>query len=193
MALEPIKLPKEFQNTLAECDAVLGVYMRSWDNLEMQSFTLFHTLVDANIVTSRILHNAIIDQRTMRNILRALGKQRLSGIDFQKLDRLLRRMKDASTIRNRLIHGKWQLNLELIDGTHEAKTAEWVRFYDPVDPDILQKIHGKRPNQKLLATHRFTLKQIIRRATDAKKLADDVKDFMNDVTLLPVPIPQPVF
>src|SRR3546814_2973551 len=59
------------------------------------------------------------------------SKQRLRNPDYQTLGRLLRRMKDAASTRNRLIHGTWRLDLVMGDKPLQAERVEWVRFYCP--------------------------------------------------------------
>lgn len=194
MALDPIELPEHHENTPGECDAALGLYMRAWNQLEISTFMLFRKLVDTDITTSSILFNAGIEQRTIRSILNALGKHRLQKSDYEKLSRMLRRMKNVGTVRNRLVHGRWQLNLKMKKGARQAETAEWVRFYLPTDPETYQQIYGKKkPNQKLLAQHQFTLKRIIQNAKIVGTLAHDVRSFDEAISLLPARIPQPVF
>jgi len=193
MSLDPIKLPERHENTPADCDMVLGQYMRAWNQLELATFDLFQRLLDANIVTASIIFDAGIDQRTMRSILDALGKQRLRKTDYAALARLLRRMKDAASIRNRLVHGTWQLNLVMGDKPLQSERAEWVRFYRPTDPEAYHQIAGKRPNQKLLAVHQFKLERIVKIARDVADLAKDVRHLANSASLLPARIPQPAF
>lgn len=193
MAPDPIKLPARCENTPEECDAVLGLYMRAWNQLELQTFTLFQKLLDSNVTTASIVFNAGINQNTMRNILDAIGKQRLNGADYKTMTRLLHRMKDAATIRNHLIHGIWQLNLTMGDIPRQAEKAEWVRFYQPTDPASYDAMFGKKRDQKLLAKHVFSLARIKDIAGSVDSLAREVGMLSRTSSLLPVHIPQPVF
>lgn len=193
MPLDPIKLPQQYENTPVECDMALGRYMRAWSQLEITTSILFHKLVDTNIVTAKIIFDAGIDQRTMRSIIDALGKYRFNPPDYRKLSSLLRRMKDAAANRNRIVHGRWQLFLTMGDKPLQAEKAEWIRFYSPSDPETLHKMFGKKPDQKLLAAHKFTLARIEQAANAVETLAKDVGDFSQGVPLLPARIPQPVF
>ena len=193
MALDPITLPEKYENTEEECDAVLGGYMRIWNHLEMSISSLFRKLLDTDTITANIILSASINQNTVRDILEALGKHRLKQADNEKLKRFLHRIKKAASTRNRLVHGIWRLNLVMSDKPRVAKRAEWVRFYQPTDPEAYQKMYGRKKDQKLLAAHEFTLNRIVCLANEVGKLANEANEFEKSLELIPPRIPKAVF
>jgi len=195
MSLKPIQFTDKtvYQNNEQQCDLALGGFIRCWGHVEMAVFELFHKLSGTDIVTANIIFAAGIDQKTMREICKALGKERLKDDDFRYLDKLLERMKTAATTRNRLIHGVWQHHLIVDNKTNTVTRAEWIRFYEPTDPETVPQIQRKRPNQKLLAAHVFKLDRILALAKEAAELGQHLLAFVTRVSLQPVRVPQPVF
>jgi hypothetical protein len=99
-----------------------------------------------------------------------------------------------ATARNQLIHGYWQMDIVVEDKTDLiAKEVEWVRFYEPTDPEAVYQMHGKRPNQKLLSVHVFKLGRILSLAKEANELGQHLSAFVGRVQLLSARVPQPVF
>lgn len=178
----------------AECDRMLGLYMRAWNQLESALFDLFRILHDSDITTSHIIFHAGIGVQTMRDIIQHLGKHRLSPGDQKSLAELLRRAKGATTTRNRLVHGTWQLEITVKRndaGKASGEKATWIRLYVPADPAVFEEIYTQK-NQKVRSKHQFTVRQINNRGQIAYTIAMDIKAFTDSLTLLPVQIPEPL-
>ena len=101
-------------------------------------------------------------------------------------------VKSAATKRNRLVHGKSILHLEM--GTPPnpkpltAKSAKWVRVYEPVDREERLALATGR-NQKLSAAYQFWPERIGREAANAQALARDLQDSAKQARLKPPRIP----
>lgn len=179
-----IQLKKPPQNTVAECDGTLGMYLRAWDQVDARLVLLFSKLLGTHQNATLILLRAGITQPIQRTILAAASKIRTSETEQEELTRLLERWKRASTKRNRIVHGYWLLIVV-------SKTGEshWVRFYPPADPVLVNKILTNQ-DAKARAAHLFNLKQIKSSATVVRKLAHDLGEFTDQIQPIPFVTPQ---
>lgn len=112
----PIKFTEPPDNTLPECDATLGFYLRAWDQVEGQLLPLFTAMLGTHQNATLVLLRVGIDQPTLRNILEAIAALRLKPKARESLLALLRRWKSASTKRNRIVHGHWMLSIKMVEG-----------------------------------------------------------------------------
>jgi hypothetical protein len=157
-------------------------------------FALFAKLLDTNVPAASAIFHAI-DPRAQRDIASALGRQRLSDDEFGLLAALLDRVKTAAAIRNRIVHGNWQIKIRISrhqNGTETGRSATWFRFYEPADPDELQRMFGPGRDRSLLAAHQFSLGDIGAHAGHAAQLAADLGAFTDACRLGPPPNPQPL-
>lgn len=169
--------------------------MRAWDQIEIQLLPLFNSMLGTHQNATHVLLRAGINQPTLRDILNAIASFRLRKADQNKLASLLRCWKSASTKRNRIVHGSWTLSITMIkgpSGKRDHTKSAWVRFYYPSDPAILHKMMSKKKEQKLTATHQFTIANITRATDDVRKLAGDIHAFTEQLTVLPFVDPQPI-
>lgn len=192
---KPLQLTAPPENTVEECDAALGAYLRAWDQIDIQLIPLFTTMLGTHKNATQVLLRSGMSQPTLREILESLSSFRLKKKEQQKLAALLRRWKTASTKRNRIVHGYWQLNITMIEGPsgkRDHTRSYWVRFYPPSDPTIYNKLFGKKPNQKLVSEHIFKLSDITNAATHVRTLAQDIENFLESLSVLPFVDPQPL-
>jgi hypothetical protein len=191
----PIHLPPISGPSPQECDLILGMYMRMWGNVERAVAELIRKLLDTDMTTSQVVIRALGDMRAQRELAAELGKHRLIDEDRPDLDGLLQRIKSAATKRNRLVHGKWILHLQMRKPPNPkpltAKSAKWVRVYEPVDREEVLAL-GTGRNQKLNAAFQFWPERIVREAEAAQILARDLEAFVKRSTLKPPRIPLPV-
>jgi hypothetical protein len=181
-----IKLP-EPDVTLNDCDFALGNYLRGWGTLEQALFNLFHKLLDANIISSHIVFAAGIGHQTLREIMLALGGQRLAS--SVELISLMESAKKATATCNHIVHGVWLLELTVKTdrrSKEETKTATWVRFYQPTDAEVLAQWNNKTLQEKVRTAHTFPLPRLFALANEANTLAQRINTFCDKVTLLPV-------
>ncbi|WEK52575.1 MAG: hypothetical protein P0Y66_11645 [Candidatus Kaistia colombiensis] len=187
-----IKLPRT-KPPITECDQVLGHFMRSWNQVEINYFLLFSKLLDTNQPAASAIFHAI-DMRARNAIMAALGSQRLNELDKAGLDALVEKTKKASTIRNRVVHGYWQLKIRITrhdNGTETGRSATWVRFYHPTDPDDLDRMFGEK-DRSLLSRHQFTIKDIEANSKNIYNLSREIKKFNDNIVLTLPPNPQPL-
>lgn len=169
--------------------------MRTWGNVEVAMSETIRKLLDTDMTTSQIVIRALDNMHTQRELAAELGKHRLGNADMKTLEGLLDRVKANSTRRNRIVHGKWMLSLEM--GTIPnpkpltAKSAKWLRIYMPSQQgDIQTLMSGK--SQKLDSAYKFWPEQIAQYANAASALAKEVERFSKFVALKPPRIPLPV-
>lgn len=189
---EPIKLTEPPPDQ-AECDAALGAYVRAWDLVHLNLLPLLSKLLGTHISATLILLSAGINQPTLKAVFEAIAGLRLAESDQKKLVALLRRWSRASYKRNRIVHGFWMLDIEVIPeqgGGYRTK-AEWVRFYQPTDPALMNVIFGAK-DPEVRAKHVFTLSQITRASSDLNRLATDLETFHSRIQLRPFEDPQPI-
>jgi hypothetical protein len=165
-----------------------------WDQIEIRLLPLFSKMLGTHQNATLVLLQVGINQPTLRDTLEALGSFRIKEADRITLNSLLRRWNRASTKRNRLVHGRWMLNIQMIEGPsgkRDHTKASWQRYYPTADREITQKIFTKG-DQKLRASHLFTLNEIESATSDLKKLSQDIEAFTDQLSVLPFEDPQPL-
>jgi len=189
----PIEVPP-IDVTDEECDRALARYLRAWEQVEASQFLLFKKLLDTPIQVALIVHETTSNFRDIRDMMEALGRLRLDKQQSKELNAVLASLKSATTKRNRIIHGKWQLEIRLPPKGRPAKEgkATWVRFYTPSDPALFTKVFGTPYEQKTRNEHRFTLKDLDRFSEEAKYLSARIRRLTDDLVLLPVTDPTPL-
>lgn len=185
---KPIRLTEPPDNTEEQCDSVLGAYLRAWDQVEHQLVPLFNKVLGTHQNATLVLLRVGMNQPTIRTILESLGAIRLGKKDQRELAALVRRWETASSKRNRIVHGHWMLSINMVPGPSgklDHTKSTWIRFYNPANPTLLGRIHGPNKDQKLVATYLFRLKDIEQFTIDVRKLAHDMKLFVEQLLVLP--------
>ena len=193
-SLPQIEAP-EPQPPLPECDRQLGLYMRAHNEIEKGMLFAFERLLDANLTAAMIVFHSSASAATIREVMIALGRNRLSTREFEKLQKLLLRVKTQATIRNRIVHGTWMMNVKVHrrnDGTEAKRTNTWLRWYQPSDPEILSKMHGPPRNAKLRADYEFSVQRIEQLAEEAHSLGRELQAFADLMTIQPYQSQQPI-
>jgi hypothetical protein len=161
--------------------------------VHMELLPLLSKLLGAHQSAALILLNAGIQQPTLKAIFEAAAGLRLAEGDQKALVALMRRWSRASYKRNRIVHGQWMLDIEVIPkpaGGYRTKAA-WIRFYPPTDPALMKEIFGTR-NQDARAKHVFPLPVITQASADLKRLAIDLEKFHRRIQPRPFAEPQPI-
>lgn len=187
--LSPIEI-EEPTPPIRECDRVLGLYFRTWNRVEASLLDLFSRLLGTHPTAARIIVASGISNQSLREIILALGGQRLSQPDFRKLESLLDRLSKATTKRNRLAHSTWRI--KIVVNKDKANSATWERFYEPTDPRLYAKMSGPKMSQKVRDSHVFPVPRIEKIAEETYGLAEELRTFAQAVAIAPFPEPQPV-
>ena len=175
---------------IQECDRILGSYLRTWNQIEHSLFDIFYKLLGAHKTAALILISSGISNQTIREIILALAGQRLNENQALTLIDLFDKLKKATTKRNRIVHGSWQVHITINkDGPN---TAEWERFYQPTDPRLLAQMHGKKKKQKVSDAHMFSVERLGKIADEASDLAKKLNEFCASTSVQPFPEPQPL-
>ena len=185
----PIEL-SDPEPPLEVCDQVLGGYVRCWGYVETAVAELFALLLGAHRVSARAVTASSMNPRTLREIMRALARQRLSREQCATLERLLRRLDGATTSRNQIVHGTWRVAVKI--KKPGPNTAMWERFYEPLDFDAYEQMQGKGGSQKLAAKHVFSVNRIVQLAHDAHALAKGMNDFARSAWIEPFQDSRPI-
>jgi hypothetical protein len=197
MSAPPIQLPPESISgpSREECDYLLGVYIRTWGDVEGSVANLISKLLDTDTITSRIVIRALGNMMSQREIASELGRHRLRKQDFDLLEKLLERVKSAATRRNRIVHGYWMMHIQMGDIPNTkpltAKSAKWVRMYDPSQRDEYEKLMTGK-HQKLNSAYQFWPDDLKREIEKAVALAKSIDDLTKVIVLQSPRIPLPV-
>jgi hypothetical protein len=159
--------------------------LRGWGSLEQALFNLFHKLLDTNITSSHIIFAAGIGHQKLREIMLALGGQRLAS--NVELVSLMESAKKATTTCNHIVHGIWLLEITAkTNKGEETRTATWVRFYQATDAEVFAQRNNETLQQKVRAAHTFPLPRLFALANELDTLAKRINAFCERATLLPV-------
>ena len=162
-----------------ERDAALGRLMDAFSTLESTLFLNFALMfgVPHNDVRE-VLYN-ILDAQSLRNALSSLSKIRLNKDGQDALDRILARAKNATSKRNKIVHGDWHCEFTYYGEKKPDAPffVEWVRNYHPTSPIEREELAKPQPNQKIKAKFCFNTKALNRITSDVTKLLEDLGDF----------------
>ena len=191
----PLKLTEPPDNTAEECDAAIGAYLRAWDQVEHTFLPLFGKMLGTHQTATMTLLRVGMNQPTLRSILESLAPIRLKKSDQRELAALLRRWETASSKRNRIVHGNWMLGVTMIPGPSgkldHTKSRGFVCIIRPTR-SLIEQIHGPKPNQKVVATYKFRLKDLAQFTEDVRKLARDMRAFVEQLSVIPFVNYQPI-
>lgn len=191
----PINLPPLTGPSPQECDAILGTYIRRWGEVEFSLERLIWKLLETDPISAQIVFRALGDVRSQRELAIELGHHRLYKADFEALDGFMSRLKAAATKRNRIVHGRWMLHIEMGPPPNPhpltAKSQRWMRIYDPAQRDEFEKLHAGK-SQKLNSAYRFWPDDILAEEVKARDLSSEIGLFLDRMSLRPPRIPLPV-
>jgi len=192
---EQITLTDPIENTEFDCDLALGDFIRSWDQLEHQIGDLIQIFLDTHTKGAYAVMNCGIDHHKLRDLLTALSETRLKDTDKTKFARLMDRWKKFSTKRNRIIHGTWQLSVEITDELNQQgikrTKARWRRLRPPSNINELSHI-AKKKKTKIQSAYVFELDEIYQVGKDVRKFAKDIDAFLKKTKIMPFPDSLPV-
>ena len=180
---------------LPECDRELGLYLRAYNEIEKGMLSTFERLLDSNPTAAQIIFHSSASAATIREIMTSIGRNRLNKKAFDKLDKLLSRVKTQATFRNRIVHGTWMMVIKVHrhkNGTEVKRTNKWVRWYQPSDPEMVRKMMGPRKNTKLLADYQFEISRLNQLAAAAFDLGREIQVFSECIKLEPYNEAQPI-
>jgi hypothetical protein len=167
--------------------------MRAWDLVNIELLPLLSKLLGTHQTATLILLSAGINQPTLKSIFEALAGLRLGAGDQKALGSLLLRWSRATQKRNRIVHGQWTLDIEIIpeeSGGYRTKSA-WIRFYPPTDPALMEETFGTK-NPKVRSKHVFLLAAITQAASDLNRLASNLEKFHHRIRPRPFEDPRPI-
>lgn len=169
-------------------DQALGVYMDAWSRTEGAMLQIFGSLTADEAVGRAIF--AVLSAQQIRDAMTALSRRALDAVHQKKLETLLDRARGAATKRNRIVHGRWNLQIDMNQETGVVFSAEWARVYEPSDPVMLAKVQDPRGDAKVRAGHRFTVPHIHRASREVEALMEDFLSFHTEIQKKrPAPLP----
>lgn len=175
-------------------DVVLGHFMGVWSELEGVLFLLFWVLLGTSFEVARLIHATGFEVGRTRETLIGLGRLRLNNTEQKTLEGLCERLGGQSKWRNRLVHGSWTQLVTIKDGNIKGSvdiTQEWMRVYQPVDPNVLSKMMDIN-DQKTKSNYTFTLTKISSISKNVSELVADITTFYTAICqrLYPDGLPQ---
>lgn len=156
-------------------DQALGIYMDTWSRTEGAMRQVFGELTGDPEGAGRAIF-AILTAQQIRDAMTALSRTALDATDQKTLEALLERAKRAATKRNRIVHGRWNLEIDQQQETGIVFSAEWSRLYEPSDPETLAEVQNPKGDAKIRNSHRFTVSHVHQASADVETL---MTDFMN--------------
>lgn len=159
-------------------DQTLGIYMDAWSRTETAMSMVLGVMLGPNPEIGRVIFASLSGAAQMREVLMALSRTTLSAADQKSLEGLCDRAKRAATKRNRIVHGRWTLQIDQNQETGIVSSAVWARTYMPADPELFAQTQmpGQK-NQSARENYAFTLPLIHRAIQDVEKLMDDFLEF----------------
>lgn len=172
-------------------DLALGRYMDTWSRMEgMLYFILRYLLRTDDGATQAI--TAALTARQWKDLLTAMGVQRLTDEGSKRLTNLCERFSKHNTKRNNIVHGSWALTVHVKDagdGRSEFTTT-WVRSYRPVQQDIAKDV-GRYDLPAIGGKTAFTIPQMATATTHVEALMGDLSTFLGELPSLQKPPPPP--
>jgi len=164
-------------------DQALGIYMDAWSRTEGVMLQVFGKLTHDETVGRAIF--AVLGAQQIRDAMIALSRNALEEAQQKQLETLLERAKRAATKRNRIVHGRWNLEIDMNQQTGVVFAAEWARLYEPSDPAMLAEVHNPQGAAKVRDGHRFTVPHIHQAVQDIETLMKDFLNFHTEIQKTP--------
>jgi hypothetical protein len=155
---------------------VLGKFMDAWSLLEIAIAEMLADVTGVDVANIPVLMNAL-GTRGELDVISILGPTGLKPSQREALTKLLGRIKDNNTKRNRIVHGHWVLEVWLYDWNGRLGLRRYQhRMYDPSDPDVRRSLSD--PTSKAArAGYMFSLPRIKGVTAEVRKLATDISRF----------------
>lgn len=173
---DTIYIPTQLPD-MAEEDACLGRFLRTWGKLETALQTLFQTLLGAEPHKAHALF-AALSGKSLRDAIEGLSASALNSRLHAMLVNLLERFSRLGTRRNFIVHGYWIGEIIAWNNRQGELLIklEVMREY-PVSGNKADGLANPR-NQKIRSKHLFRKKKIDEVGNAALSLADDVNAFV---------------
>lgn len=117
-----------------QCAHALGVFMFDWDGLAHALEEVTRVLLGIDELRAHIIFESI-QISSLRDLLRDIGSHYLSDGQFAELAGLLIEVQKLAGVRNRLVHGRWTIMIEMKDDV--PISAEWARVYTVTDKETV--------------------------------------------------------
>lgn len=191
--VENITLTDPIENA-SDCGPALGEFISAWDQMHHATLELLAALLSLHTKAAYIVLASGLPQPALREILECAGNLRLSEADQKRFCKLLERWKTASSIRNRIVHGVWQLNVQITkevnaNGIRRTK-ARFIRYYPPTDITVIDVT--SKMSQKARSRHYFEIAEIDAAAASVKTLARDFDAFIKTAPMQPFADSSPI-
>jgi hypothetical protein len=156
--------------------------LEAWGLIENQLFMIFQFIADYSHIdlawTAFVEIGSVSAQRQkVRDLAQNLP---LKLADMEELDRLLKRLKNLSTKRNALVHGRWAertvIMLDDATETEEVIEEQW-RLYDTRDP-MKARPTNYREEDVQRGKSRFSVGDMRRAESEFRQLAKEMFHYM---------------
>jgi len=157
-----------------ECHLALGFYMGEWSALELATGYLAATIFGTEEFLGHLLADKLQPSQ-LREILSLAASNYMKATDYELLERLNTRWKDASGVRNKMVHGQWRLNIALT----EPITHFYTRFSHIWDRATAHReaVPSDQKSNTLRAKYVYTAERITEEGKKVRDLAYDIQSF----------------
>jgi hypothetical protein len=166
-------------------DAIFGMFIEKWDRVERLLGTAFYSVVGQSHETAETLFASYTGTKQIADVLLGLTERSLKPPLLKEFANLLDRVRKFATKRNKLIHGQWQMHVQLdtVQGPDgivlRQSHGEWKRVYMPIGPSDREKI-AVNPDDQANQKNVFTLNAIAREIRTLDSLLSDFQDLVNN-------------
>jgi len=157
-------------------DQALGIYMDAWSRAEGALLSIMSDMISPEPHIGRAIF-AVLSAAQIRDVMTALSRTAYEGDGQKKLEKLLERVKRAATKRNRIVHGRWKLEIDMNHDTGIVFNAEWARLYEPSDPEQLALVEDSVNGGKVRDCNCFTVAHLLRGSQEVDRLLEDLLNF----------------
>jgi hypothetical protein len=161
----------------------LGRFMHAWSYLENVLTNTVHLLMAVDH-DSATLTTGLLGLRKTMDLIAGLARLKLEHQDAKKMINLTERLGKLNSKRNVLVHGGWNLEVNIIALKGEAVLLQrMVRAISPSNPSM-RNIIGNPKNQKERVRYVFTINRIEGAKKDTNKLAYDFAELSRSMKFL---------
>ena len=177
-------------------DRVMGMFIECWDALETSLHHLFRLLARTPYDVTNVLISSYNGTKQIADAAYALAELALKSDDLNVLEKLLARVKNTATHRNRVVHGRWVMGVEYesVEGPNGVVLrligGNWERVYQPISPTERQSLIVN-DHQKVAAKYRFNLDRLMEISQTLLAVVDDLTAFSASLETKMPPQEQP--
>lgn len=164
--------------------------MWDWDQLTMSLERVAAALLQLDNLRAHILVESV-QHSTLRVLLGDVASHYLASGQRKELADLLIEVQQRAGVRNRLVHGRWQMIVKVHEG--KPQSAEWARVMSVTDKETLFDMWdpSHQRSKPLKARNEFRTHDIHAEALKVKATADKLMELAGKLRVSDKHPPEP--